>query len=395
MEPKLHPALTVSNIKNLIPVTLEAESAQYSTWSELFRIQCRVFQVLDHLSPKPTTDSDAAKPATPKPTTDSDKSTTTPPTDASWDRLDAVVLQWIYSTVSTDLLNTVITPGMTAHDAWKTLAGLFNDNKAARALHLTHKLTTTRLENFPNMSAYCQAVKTIADQLANVDCPLDNHRLVLQLLAGLTDAYEGISTILQSKEPLPTFYEARSQLCMIEDQKAERSLQASQSATQALAASTTRPGNNTDTSSSSDRSRGRGRTRNRGRGRFSHNSSGRRPQQSVGWPMQPPFPWSTQQPWQPQAPQYSPWPSWQAPPCPYPSTPQPNIKQGQGILGPRPSQAHYTTYSPTDIQQALHTMTLHPPDYSDGVMDSGATISMDPNSGLQEPDAYYPVRQQR
>ncbi|XP_022013908.1 uncharacterized protein LOC110913379 [Helianthus annuus] len=213
MEPKLHPPLTVSNTKNLIPITLEAESTQYSTWSELFRIQCRVYQVLDHLSPKPTTDSDAAKTTTTKPTDDSDstpKSTTPPPADASWDRLDAVVLQWICSKVSTDLLNTVITLGMTAYDAWTTLASLFNDNKAARALHLTHKLTTTRPENFPNMSAYYEAVKTIADELSNVDCPLDNHRLVLQLLAGLTGAYEGISTILQSKEPLPSFYEART-----------------------------------------------------------------------------------------------------------------------------------------------------------------------------------------
>ncbi|XP_021974408.1 uncharacterized protein LOC110869463 [Helianthus annuus] len=102
-----------------------------------------------------------------------------------------------FSTISNDLLSTIIRPGNTAYDVWSTLEGLFHDNKNARAIHLMQCFATTRLDGFPNMSAYCQAIKSLADQLANVGAPLDNKRLVLHLLAGLTDQYEGTSTILQ------------------------------------------------------------------------------------------------------------------------------------------------------------------------------------------------------
>uniref|UniRef100_A0A251V5P6 Uncharacterized protein n=1 Tax=Helianthus annuus TaxID=4232 RepID=A0A251V5P6_HELAN len=56
-------------------------------------------------------------------------------------------------------------------------------------------------------------------------------------------------------------------------------------------------------------------------------------------------------------------------PCPYPSTP--NTQTSQGILGPRPDQAHHTNYSPTDIEQALYSLALNPPDQ--GIMDTRAT----------------------
>ncbi|XP_035838012.1 uncharacterized protein LOC118485710 [Helianthus annuus] len=117
---KIHPAATVTNIKNLIPTLLEMETGQCSSWCELFRIQCRGFHVIDHLKPKPTASSST-----------SDK----PSVDDNWDRLDAIVLQWIYSTISNDLLNTIIRPRNTAYDAWSTLEGLFQDNKNARAIH--------------------------------------------------------------------------------------------------------------------------------------------------------------------------------------------------------------------------------------------------------------------
>ncbi|KAJ0489871.1 putative RNA-directed DNA polymerase [Helianthus annuus] len=262
---KIHPAVTVSNIKNFIPVLLEMETGQYSSWCELFRIHCRAFQVIDHLSPKSDT-----KPAT---TTSTDPKPAAPSTDELWDRLDAIVLQWIYSTISNDLLSTIIRPGNTAYDAWSTLEGLFHDNKNARAIHLMQRFATTRLDGFPNMSAYCQAIKSLADQLANVGAPVNNKRLVLHLLAGLTDQYEGISTILPQKEPTPSFYEARSQLCMIENQKAEKALYASQQAAHALTATTTKNPNPPDQSASTTAYRGRGRGRS-GRGR-GHGGRGR------------------------------------------------------------------------------------------------------------------------
>ncbi|KAM0015830.1 putative RNA-directed DNA polymerase [Helianthus debilis subsp. tardiflorus] len=356
---KLHSASTVPNIKSLIPITLEMETGQYASWSELFKIQCRTFLVIDHLSPKPP-----APAASSSKDTDKDKDKVTTPVDDQWDRLDAIVLQWIYATISNDLLHTILKPNTTAYDAWTTLEGIFQDNKSSRAIHLLHKFSNTRLDGFPNVSAYCQQLKMIADQLANVGSPVENDRLVLQLISGLNEQYEGIATILQQQDPLPTFYEARSKLVLVESRKAEQALNMAQTAGTALNGNTSRPSNQTH----SDAERGRGRGRSRGRGRGRQANRGRGAFGSSGNPTSapgqgwPPNTWAGNQQWaannnfnnnwaanqQWAAPPQ--WNSWAAPPpCPYPTTsPRPSTNtSGQGILGSRPNQAHYTAYTHT------------------------------------------------
>ncbi|XP_021974465.1 uncharacterized protein LOC110869532 [Helianthus annuus] len=143
---KLHPAVTVTNIKAAIPIILDNEAADYNTWSELFRIHCTAYLVSDHLSKRPETTEK---------TSSSDKQPAAPPAADSWERLDAIVLQWIYGTISPGLLKTVIKNKTTAYDAWKAIEALFQDNKATRALYLKQKFSNTRLENFSSMHAYC------------------------------------------------------------------------------------------------------------------------------------------------------------------------------------------------------------------------------------------------
>ncbi|KAJ0804261.1 putative RNA-directed DNA polymerase [Helianthus annuus] len=321
VESKLHPATTVSHIKNYIPVTLEIESSQYNSWATLFKLHCKAFLVYDHLSPKPAASETS--------------SSTTKPTD-DWERLDAIVLQWIYSTISNDLLHTIINKTATASDAWKAIEDLFQDNKNSRAIHLMHKFSNTRLDGFPNVSAYCQELKVLADQLANVNAPVDDNKLVLQLLAGLNEQYEGIATILQQQDPLPSFYSARSSLIQVETRKAEQAIHASKAASTALIASTNRPPPS-DQSRHNDRGygAGRGRSGRRGRGR-SGSGRGRFPPQST-WPPNSYYPWMPTWPTPPShnSPHYYPWP---IPPCPYPSTNRPNQTHSNspGLLGHQP-----------------------------------------------------------
>jgi hypothetical protein len=86
---------------------------------------------------------------------------------------------------------------------------------------------------------------------------------------------------------------------------------------------------------------------------------------------------------------YPPWASqwqWATPPCPYPTTG--NWQQSvapswqSGILGERPQQAHLTSTqpSPTDIQAAMHTLSMAPPD-EQWYMDTGAMSHMTANRG--------------
>ncbi|KAJ9548275.1 hypothetical protein OSB04_020818 [Centaurea solstitialis] len=52
-----HPAIAVTNIRNLLPLTLDLEKVQFSSWAELFKCAACAYNVLDHIdasTPKPT-----------------------------------------------------------------------------------------------------------------------------------------------------------------------------------------------------------------------------------------------------------------------------------------------------------------------------------------------------
>lgn len=122
-----------------------------------------------------------------------------------WLTLDATVLQWICATLSTDLLHTILKPDSTALEAWNTLVRYFQDNKISRAVTLEQDFSHTNMEDFPNASSYCQRLKVLylSDQLKNVGAPFTNDRLVLQMVVGLTEACNGVSTLLRQTSTIP------------------------------------------------------------------------------------------------------------------------------------------------------------------------------------------------
>ncbi|XP_021853418.1 uncharacterized protein [Spinacia oleracea] len=201
---------TLSNIKNVVPIVLELNKGQYSHWAELFKLHCRVHRVIDHIIPTPSSATDES--VTKKTAADI----------AEWQRLDAAVLQWIYGTISHDLLSTIIVPDTTAMQAWESIRLIFQDNEISRAVYLEQRFNDVKLDNFPNMDAYCLELKTLADQLAGVGAPNSNNRLMLRLIAGLNANYDGIAISLSRARPIPPFTEARSSLCMEERRKAHQ-----------------------------------------------------------------------------------------------------------------------------------------------------------------------------
>ncbi|XP_039682899.1 uncharacterized protein [Medicago truncatula] len=321
---EFHPALAVSNIRNHIPIILEMEKDQYGTWAELFRIHARSHRVLHHIVPSTGT--------TPPAPTDNEYE--------QWTTLDATVLQW------------------------NRLEDIFQDNQNALAVTLEQEFSSTRMEDFPNVSAYCQRLKMLSDQLRNVGSPVNNHRLVLQLISGLPEAYRSVATLIRQSNPLPAFYQARSMLTL---EEAGMVKMANTGSHAAMHTSQPKPAEDTSQRGNrrpSNRSRSRG---NQGRGGGRGNRSS--PQSGAS---NAPSPWSAP-PWQQQQ-QYPSWqqwgwtpPPWAMPPCPYPTSqwtrPTGPPKQ-PGILGQRPQVYAASTSSqiPTDIETTMHTMSLHTPD---------------------------------
>lgn len=192
----LHPSLTVTNIKDHIPIQLELEKGLYSTWSQLFKTHCKAYRVLDHIIPSSI---DAAGSSTPSM---ADKE--------EW------VLTWIYGSISRTLLLSVIIKADTAQKAWDALQDLFQDDKKTTALYLEDQFTHVELSQFADVSAYCLHSKSLADQLDNVGAPVSDQRLVLQLIKGLSTTYDEMATALVQQDPLPTFHQARLKLILHE-----------------------------------------------------------------------------------------------------------------------------------------------------------------------------------
>lgn len=93
---KLHPSTTVTNIKTCIPVTLDYD--QYNNWLTLFQLNCHANLVIDHILP----------PSPSAATITSLSDTKKAAAKQHWQHLDDIVRQWIYDTISNDLLNTII-----------------------------------------------------------------------------------------------------------------------------------------------------------------------------------------------------------------------------------------------------------------------------------------------
>ncbi|GAA0168326.1 hypothetical protein LIER_23071 [Lithospermum erythrorhizon] len=152
----------------------------YTTWAELFQIDGLTYEALDNIIPP----SDANEKAVVEAKKQADM--------ALWKRVDAIILSWIYGTISTDLLNTIIEPRSTTTEAWNRLRDIFSDIKNSRALYLQQEFSKIQMEDFPNVSSYYQSLKSIADQLANIGSPVPNDRLILKVISGHTEAYANV-----------------------------------------------------------------------------------------------------------------------------------------------------------------------------------------------------------
>uniref|UniRef100_A0A803MQC8 Uncharacterized protein n=1 Tax=Chenopodium quinoa TaxID=63459 RepID=A0A803MQC8_CHEQI len=298
---KFHPALTITNVKSLIPITLD-DQGMYHSWATLFKVLVRVHDLYHHIVP-PT---EATKIAAYQATKAADP--------ALWRRLDAAVLNWIYGNISPDLLHAILLKDDTAQGAWARLESMFQDNKASRATHLEEELVDLVFENFSSIDAYCNHIKSLADRLADVDAPLSDNRLVLKLTAGLPEAYAGTVDIIQNQESLPSFESCRSCLKLAERTIKNRLAKEGgpSNRNQALVTSTVA---SNSASSSSNHSASKGGKQKKffakcsGKGRNPNSSLGDQQQTHLNGPHVP-YNWP-QSPWA-----YAPW----APPCPYPAS---------------------------------------------------------------------------
>lgn len=116
-------------------------------------MQTRVHNLLNHIIPP--YDEKAIRASADLKANDSDL----------WYRLDVVMLQWMYATVTQDILNSILVINDTAETCWNRIAAMFNDNKHSRAMQLENQFSNNNLEDFPSTKAYFNHLKLHSDTI--------------------------------------------------------------------------------------------------------------------------------------------------------------------------------------------------------------------------------------
>jgi hypothetical protein len=99
----------------------------------------------------------------------------------------------------------------TARDIWLALEEQFLGNQETRALHLDAKFRNF-CQGDLNITDYCRCFKNMANALSDLGEPVSGRTLVLNVIRGLAERFEGVGRHLRISRELPTFLEVRSAL---------------------------------------------------------------------------------------------------------------------------------------------------------------------------------------
>jgi hypothetical protein len=160
----------------------------------------------------------------------------TPCKDATWLRLDALVLHWLYGSMALDLVDLVM-PISTAADApvatsnmvWRAVHNLFNDNKKTREVYLAEEFCNVKQGDL-SVCDYLNRQKAMADALAEVGAPVSDSDLITNVIKGLDERFDSVTNIAPLLTLFPTFLNFRNMLLLQEMKAARRTAITSASA---------------------------------------------------------------------------------------------------------------------------------------------------------------------
>ncbi|XP_062206168.1 uncharacterized protein LOC133908060 [Phragmites australis] len=405
-------AVAVQNFRALVPIVLNRASTQYSKWQGLFLTTLGKYALDDHIL-----------------------HTGDPPADPGWAHMDCTVRSWMYATISTDLLDDVMTPGTTARRVWLAIEDQFLGNKETRALILDDEFRNF-VQGDLSIAEYCRKLKSMADALGDLGEPVQDRTLVLSVLRGLNEKFGYMAALLKRQKPFPSFIEVRNDLLLEEitmTSKPGSTSTALLAATDRASSPAVPSSRNTGTATSSGNGGNGGSRRNCRRRRNDSTSNG----PSSGWPSfynpwtgtiqmwpdpsqsRPPVPGPrpnmpqhprslSQQhallagpagafslPATPAQPGMPAQPLWLPPPALHQYAPQPALQSPvphaeAGLPGLTPPV--FGQWDQTALANNFNTMTLTPPPTTNWYMDSGASSHMTSNSGPSNQERDHQVQ---
>jgi hypothetical protein len=179
--------VNVQDIRSLVPVTLDPFSNHYAPLA-----RPRPADALDdHVT------SDVAASTLPH-----------------WWGMDNVVLSWLFDTLTIKFQDIVRQRGGTTRQVWLAIEEELINRKDG-ALHLNAALWTF-IQGDLNVNDYCHKMKGMADTFRDLDEPMAEHTLVLNILRGLNKRYDLLNTFLKRVVPFPSFHDVHNDLLLEE-----------------------------------------------------------------------------------------------------------------------------------------------------------------------------------
>jgi hypothetical protein len=183
-------AVAVFNIRQLVNIVLDS-STNYVCLRDLIEQALQCYALLEHV-----TDD-------------------TPSINLGWIRMDSVVLNWISNSISANLHQVVREHSCTTLHLWLAIENQFLGNREYRTLHLD-VVFHTFVQGDLSVNEYCRKFKAMVDGLADLDTPIDDRILVLNILRGLNQRFEHMCSVVRRYSPFPNLLKVRDDLLLEE-----------------------------------------------------------------------------------------------------------------------------------------------------------------------------------
>ncbi|XP_066323825.1 uncharacterized protein [Miscanthus floridulus] len=187
-------SLQTVNIKSHVPAILDIINPNYPEWRCFFDSVVGKFGLQSHLAAAPTNANRA---------------------DRDWVMTYQCLVNWMYNTVSRDVLRIVRVPGATAFTIWATIIDLFRDHQMHRAVYLEAEYRSLYQGDL-SITDYTAKLKELADALRDLGQMVSEPSQVLNMLRGLNGKYRHTISTITSKQPPHTFLSTRSFLLLEE-----------------------------------------------------------------------------------------------------------------------------------------------------------------------------------
>ncbi|GKB84572.1 hybrid signal transduction histidine kinase M [Tanacetum coccineum] len=188
--------MAITNLYILVPVKLNIDEMNYSSWEYFFQHLCKGHKLLDLLFGKQST-SEVESSALPAP-------------DEEWLKIDNIVLSWIFTTIAKPLQSRIVdAKPQTAKEAWDLLAHIFQDNKRTCSIALKVELRSLKLGDL-SVDAYFQKIESIVSVLKGLGLPLSDEDVVNLAFEGLPPRYDNVCGIIVQREPFSDLKTVRS-----------------------------------------------------------------------------------------------------------------------------------------------------------------------------------------